>query len=172
MDEDSQECHLHNALFSTVHRLYRGDALERRDSTFILINSFVGRKASRGSIRLITGIYSVFSPLSRDLSSLLRSLHRLLQRKRNATAFGGEQGERGGSPLCLLLSVLATSSSDTIMLTLSLCPAYACKCPSRDRSDSYWEQCMTMTMTPYPWDAMVSVPTSPSSQQSLKVGAI
>lgn len=126
MDEDSQECRLHNALFSTVHRLHRREALECRDSTFILINSFVGRKASRGSIRLITGIYSVLSPLSRDLSSLLRSLHRLLQRKRNATAFGGEQGERGGSPLCLLLSVLATPSRDIIMHSTLQCSHSAC----------------------------------------------
>lgn len=110
MDGDSQEYSLRRTEFSAVRGLYRRDALEWKDSTFILINSFMGREASRERIHLITGIYSVFSLLSRDLSSLLRSLHRLLQRKKNATAFGGKQGETGGLPLCLLFSVLATPS--------------------------------------------------------------
>lgn len=110
MDEDSQEYRLHNALFSTVHSLYRRDALECKDSTFILINSFVGRKASRGRIRLITGIYSVLSPLSRDLSSLLRSLHGLLQKKRKCHSLWRRiRGERG-----LLSLPFAFCASNTI----------------------------------------------------------
>lgn len=147
MDEDSQEYRLHNALFSTVHSLYRRDALECKDSTFILINSFVGRKASRGRIRLITGIYSVLSPLSRDLSSPKKPSRTLAKEKEMPQPLEANKG-RGGSPLCLSLSVLATPSHGIIMLTFSLCPAYACKCPSRDHSDSCWELCMTMTMTP------------------------
>lgn len=139
MGEDSQEDSLCRAEFSAVCILDRRDALKCKDSAFLLINSFVGRKASGTSICLITGIYSVFSPFSRDLSSLLRSLHGLLQRKRNATAFGGKQQETGGLPLRLSLSVLATPSRGIIMLTLSLCPACACRSPSRARRDEYWE---------------------------------
>lgn len=139
MDEGSQEYSLHRGEFSAVCILYGRDALGRKDSAFLLINSFVGRRASGARICLITGIYSVFSLFSRDLASRPKSLHGLLRRKRNATAFGGKQGETGGLPLRLLLFMLATPSHGILMRTLSLCPAYACKSPSRGHRDDYWE---------------------------------
>lgn len=82
--------------------------------------------------------------------------------KGNATAFGGRlQAHKGRHTLslCLLISVPATLTQD-VMLTPSLCPAYARKSPSRDPSEgTYWETYITVTPT-YVM-AVVSVPTLP-----------
>lgn len=132
----------------------------------------MGRKASRGRICLITGIYSVFSPLSRDLSSLLKKSSQALAKEKKC--HGLWRQTRGGRslPLCLSLPVLATPSYGTVMPILSLCPAYACKSPSRGHRDGYWEPRVTMTMT-YLCDSSDegSYSISPRLQQCLKGGS-
>lgn len=123
---------------TVVHSLYKKASLECEHAAFILINIFIERKLSPGSVCLIILIYSLILQLDFSLYSLLRSLNGFCKRKGNGTGFEwrpqGKKGERVDS-CCLLASMLEQLPQDPVMLTSSLCPAYTCKSPLRETGE-------------------------------------